>query len=137
MAEGLMKEMLKDRNDIKVSSSGIFAIPGFGPSKNAVEVCQKGGVDISRHITRPLTDDAIKESDIILVMEKIHKDYILDKWADCKDKVFLLADYGEGAETVENSSGTGIPDPIGQSIEAYQTSFNLIKESLDRLIKLL
>lgn len=137
MAEGLMKEMLKDRSDIKVSSSGVFAIPGFGSSKNAVEVCERRGIDISRHITRSLTDDAIKESDIILVMEKIHKDYILDKWAYCKDKVFLLADYGKGDETVKDGGDTGIPDPIGQSIETYQVSFNLIKESLDRLIKLL
>lgn len=132
MAEGLMKEMVKVRDDIRVLSAGILAIPGFGPSKNTIEACNKHGIDISKHITRNLTEEMIKESDVVLVMEKIHKDYILDKWGYCKDKVFLLSEYGKAADTGIDSD---IRDPIGQPIEVYDACLNNIKESLERLIK--
>ena len=132
MAEGLMKEMVKGRDDIRVLSAGILAIPGFGPSKNTIEACNKEGVDISKHITHNLIEELIKESDIILVMEKIHKDYILDKWADCKDKVFLLSEYGKVSLPGEDND---IRDPIGQPIEVYQSCLNQIKESLGMVLK--
>ena len=49
MAEGLFRQMVKDRTDIQVGSAGVATGYGQPPSLHAVEVLRPRGIDISRY----------------------------------------------------------------------------------------
>lgn len=144
MAEGLLKEMLEEESkakpparttarlpEIEVVSAGVGAIPDMEPTKEAVEVMAKEGVDISGHRAQRLTNDLIRESELILVMEKAHRKNILSRIPEVGDKVFLLREFGREGELED----VEILDPIGKPVEFYQDRLCEIRESLQRVIE--
>lgn len=134
MAEGLLKKMLADKgkNDIQVSSAGMLAIGGFTPTENTIKVMKKEGIDVSGYKAAKLTLETIKEADIILAMEKIHKDKVINFVPEAKEKTYLLREY-IGKNTPHSNSG--IPDPIGKPLEVYERVLDMIKESIKELVK--
>lgn len=95
MAEGLLHKYFKDHNckDIKVVSAGISTLPGMMASSNAIEVMRREGIDISGHRAQPVTQQMIKESDLILGMEPSHIETILGIVPEAKNKTYLLLEY--------------------------------------------
>lgn len=136
MAKGYLWQLLKNREDIEIISAGVVARSGTSATAEAIKVMADLGVDISGHFTRHLSEDMIRKADLILVMEKSHKDAILTRVAEAKGKVYLLKEFGREAE-VASDENLDIPDPIGQPLEFYQKCFTIIKEELERITKLL
>ena len=68
-----------------------------------------------------INKDILKRSDIIFVMEKFHKDVIINMMPEIKDKVRLLK---EGAD---------ILDPIGKSVEEYKNVLGVIKQEVENI----
>lgn len=134
MAEGLLKKMLEDRgrSDILVYSAGISAIGGFSPTDNTIKVMEKEGIDVSGHKTAKLTQQMIKDADLILGMENIHRDEVINLDPSAKEKTYILREY---INKKEGSSGFGIPDPIGRPMEVYERVLGMIKESIEELMK--
>jgi protein-tyrosine phosphatase len=68
MAEGLMKDALKGlgKEEIRVSSAGVSAINGLRPTPETVEAMKREGVDVSDIQSRYLTDEMIREADLVL-----------------------------------------------------------------------
>ena len=95
MAEWILKTELNKEsiNDFTVSSAGISVIFPSGPSNHAVEVMKKDGIDISLHQSKQITNDMIKEADLILTMTVNHKDTITNAFSETADKVLTLKEY--------------------------------------------
>lgn len=123
MAAGSLKATLKDKGDYKIMTAGIAAIKGMGATNEAIGVMSEQNIDISGHLSSPLSDEMIGEADLILVMETRHKENILGRRPEAKDKVHLLSEFGD------------IPDPIGKSIEFYRKVFDMIKEGVLQVAK--
>jgi len=70
MAEGLLK---RDLPKIKVSSAGLDALVGYGADPIAVEIMAEQGIDIQSHRARMLTDNLVRQSELILVMDNAQK----------------------------------------------------------------
>ena len=137
MAEGLLKKRLKElgKTNITVRSAGIRAISGFGPTNETAEVMREEGAALDDFKSAYLTDDMIKQSDIILVMEEMHKAEILLRVPQAASKTFLLREYGRaGDKSIEDKE---IPDPIGAPVSEYRICLNLIKEDIERIAKIL
>jgi len=129
-----LKNKLKYRKDIKVISAGTSSFAGAKVSPETVEVMAREGIDVSEHLTKSITEDIIKESNIILVMERRHRDIILKRVPEAKNKIHLLTEYGRPKQEVELVN-PDIPDPIGKPIETHQECLNIIKEGVDRVAR--
>ena len=69
-------------------------------------------------------------------METAHRDRILERVPEAKDKVFLLKEY-ERKTPITDAEGPNIPDPVGQSIDFNKKVFNIIEESIERIAPLI
>ncbi len=139
MAEGLLKKMISGKagQGIKITSAGIAAIDGFGPTDNAVKVMKKESVDITGHKTRKLSAHMLKDADLILVMEEIHRLEAIrlgggTAMPEVQDKIYLLREY---TNKKDGLLGFSVPDPIGRPLEVYEKVSYMIKGSLEELVR--
>jgi len=132
-AEKAFAMLLKERNmeGVMVHSAGVMAVPGLPPPKEAIRVATEFRVDVSRHASRPLSIDMIKDADVIPVMNIYHLETITEREPESEDKLVLLGNYctthGNTAEEME------IPDPYGFSSFHYRYSFNIIRDCINNI----
>ena len=128
MAEWIFKDIIQREKikDIEVSSAGIFAQEGSLASKNAVITMKNNKMDITKHKSRLLTKDIIKDSDVVLTMTRGHKNTVLKVDKILEKKVFTIKEF------IEESGD--ILDPYCQSLEVYESTFKDIKKSIEKII---
>ncbi len=134
MAEGLLRKKLEKekREDVEVSSAGIMILAGLSASQGTKDVLAKEGIDVSRHLSQKITKEMLKKSDLILVMEELHKESVLHIAPEVKNRVFLLKEFAK-----MNDGHPDISDPIGRSYEFYEKTLASIKEAVERVSKLI
>ena len=138
MAEGLMRKYLKalGKDYIVVRSAGVSALGGFGPTEETIEVMKAEGIDVSGFKSKKANEELIKNSDLILVMEDMHKEFIKKIVPEAASKTYLLKEFLT-AKDKDYPEGRNIPDPIGKPIDFYKLSFEIIKNQIERIAKLL
>jgi len=131
MAQGLFKKMLKEKGieNVKVSSAGIAALPSFAIYGVLEEVLKEEGIEISNHKPTQITPQIVRDADLILVMERRHKEAILEMAPEVENRVFLLKEFAGEKENLD------IPDPIGQPEEVYRKRLEEIKEYLLKILE--
>ncbi len=134
MAVGLLKVMLEGKGDYKIMTAGTTAIKGMRPTAEAIQVMSEQDIDVSNHRSSPLSNEMIREADLILVMEQAHKENILSRLPSAQDKVHLLTEFGR-QQLEDKLVKPDIPDPIGKPLEFYRKVFDIIRESVARTIK--
>jgi len=133
MAQGLLQKILKEEGieNVEVRSAGIAALPSYGIYGVLEKVLREEDIEISNHRPSQISVDMVRDSDLILVMERRHKDVVLEMAPEVKDRVFLLKEFAGEKENLD------IPDPIGQPEEVYRKRLSEIKgyllKILDRL----
>ena len=134
MAEALLKKKLKElnRNDVEVSSAGVMVIGGLGATEYTKEVLKKEGMDVSSHVSRRITAEMVKKTDLILAMEHLQEERILEAVPSAKNRVFLLKEFAR----IDNNT-LDVADPIGKSEEFYFQTFDVIKEAIERIAVLI
>ncbi len=130
MADGLLKHMLRGRNDVQVVSAGLGALDGSIATDTAIEVMTELGIDISSHVSQPLNSDLVRQADFIFTMTRQQQDMIQALYPAAAEKTFLVREFEESvaAETKD------IADPIGQSVEVYRRTRDQIRDALPSLI---
>ena len=129
MAKALLEEKLrqKKRTGVEVLSAGIMA-GGMGATEATKEALAREGIDVSGHRSQKISEDMLRKSDLILVMEKIHEERILQLAPDIKNRVFLLKEFAK-----IDDANLGIDDPIGMPAEFYEKTLEVIKEAVERI----
>lgn len=122
MAWGLLKEMLKGKQGYTIITAGTGTIRGMSPTKETIEVMSEQNIDVSQHRSQPTSQELLSKADLILVMEKRHKE-ILSRYPGVQNKLHLLNESGD------------IPDPIGRPLEFYRQVLAVIKEAIVRTVK--
>ena len=136
MAEGLFKKLTEGREcEFTVSSAGISAINGFPPTKETIDVMKEEGMDVSSHLSRRLTKDLIDVADKIIVMEDVHKDFILRMSPQAMSKTFLITDFH--IESLGAANESGVQDPIRMSEDFYRGTLWAIRECIRDIIEAL
>lgn len=138
MAEGYMRKRLKEieREDIQVFSRGISAPVLMGATPETLDVLSQVGVDMRGHRSMGLTVEDIEEADLIFVMEEIHRREVLRAVPAKKERVYLLAEFGLWGGRVQDTP-IEVSDPIGKPIRVYKDTFNIIKNSIEKVVKIL
>lgn len=134
MAEGLLNKMLDEKKmrKIKVYSAGVSAMNGFSPSKDTVTIMKEKGIDVSGYKTAKVAPEMMREADLILVMEKMHKEVLKDLAPEAEGKTHLLKDYtGKN----DDAFGSTVPDPIGRPLEIYERVAGMIEISIKELVR--
>jgi len=131
MAQGLLKNMLREKGieNVKVNSAGIAALPSYGIYGVLEKVLKEEGIEISNHKPNQITPQIVKDADLILVMERRHKEAILEMAPEVENRVFLLKEFAGEKENLD------IPDPIGQPEEVYRKRLEEIKEYLLKILE--
>jgi len=131
MAEGGLRKLLENQGieNIEVLSSGTAAANGFPATTYAIEAARLWDADISRHRSSPLTQQFIRNADLILCMTSHHCQDVLSTDPEAKSKTFMLTSYPEPGCT-----GDDIADPIGGSLDMYNQTFLEIGEELGRML---
>lgn len=127
MAEAIFTRMLKDRgfraHEIKVESAGLHALENENATREAVEVMRTAGIDITPHRSRSVNETLLQDADLVLTMTRKHRSQLQDIFPHHKHKVYTLAEYSGQPEGE-------IPDPYGQSLEAYRLALQQIESFL-------
>jgi protein-tyrosine-phosphatase len=134
MAEGLLqyKWHQTERNDIIVSSMGVYGLNDSPATEYAQAVCKKNGFDISSHRARSLVGEELLKADLILCMEPAHEKFVQVFFPWHRDKVALL-----GAWPGKQTRKSSIEDPMGGSYKKYQKIFSIIKVHIERILPFL
>lgn len=119
--EGILKKLLPNKT---VDSAGIAALKsglvGKPADHTALQVAEDNGVDIGNHEAKQLTSELCAQYDLILVMEKGHKEALTHIAPEARGKTMLFGQW---------MGQKDIPDPYRQSREAFEHAFKLIDES--------
>jgi protein-tyrosine-phosphatase len=126
MAEAMARKKLGEifRESISFDSAGTFAAEGEKASPMAVEVLADMGIDLSSHLSKPLSGELVDSSSLIVVMTPNQAEAVLLIDPGAHDKIVLFGDLDAKRE------GGGIEDPIGKGRVAYER----IREELDSLV---
>ncbi len=115
--------------DVKVDSAGTAALSSYGIYGILEKVLKEEDIEISNHNPTQVTPQMVKDADLILVMERKHKQAILEMAPEAEDRVFLLKEFAGEKENLD------IPDPIGHPEEVYRKRLEEIKGYLIRIMK--
>lgn len=136
MAEGLFRKYIGEKaKDYAVLSAGTGAADGFPPSEPTVNAMRQEGVDVTEHQSQRLTLDIIRQAHLLIVMEKMHKDFILQMDPKAKSKVHLLTEFS--SKDKNRFSDIDIPDPIRMSESFYKNVLAAIRDGVVNFIKTL
>jgi len=135
MAEGIMRHWWAAAagNNLAISSMGIHGMDRLPPTGLAIKVCAENGIDISQQRSRSLVSDEIRQAELILVMEPVHKEFLKTFYPALDEKIFLLGAWPEHA----GSKKAMIDDPVGGTIKDYRKAFEALSGHIDRIIPLL
>lgn len=121
MAEGLLKQRYPDKT---IGSAGLREITvGWSADPFSIRVMREHGVDISRHRARLLTNELLKDVDLVITMEKEQSDIVKYSFPNFKGKIIRVGEYGN----------YDVPDPYSKNIKAFEESFKLISQGIDQI----
>jgi tRNA threonylcarbamoyl adenosine modification protein (Sua5/YciO/YrdC/YwlC family) len=129
MAEVLLRSRIADQlgcgpeevdgRGVVVASAGIAAMTGGRPTTEAVDVMAERGLDLSGHVSQPVTERLVRQADLILAMTRSHREAIAVQWPAAASRTRVLC-----------RNGTDVADPIGGSRELYARCADQIDEQL-------
>jgi protein-tyrosine phosphatase len=119
MAEALLRRRLAERSDCQpgeledhgviVMSAGLAATMGARPTAEAVDAMTRLGLDLTAHVSQPLTEQLVRHADLVLVMTAAHRQAIVAQWPDAAERVKLLC-----------HDNQDVADPIGGPPDVYR-----------------
>ena len=115
---------------IYVSSAGLFAYTGVPPDPEMVNYLSDMGIPVTDHESRQMTDDDVAWADLILVMERGHKEIILESWPQAGDKVELL-----GSLLSPTGYADDVIDPFRRTTYHYRLAQSQIRLATKALVE--
>lgn len=135
MAEGLLKIKLPPDLAplVSVQSAGILGLTGSPAAANAINAAHEYGADIMGHVTLPITDELLRDCNIVLCMARNHYDFLVDRFPAFRDNYFLLRNFA----ATKKAQQPDIFDPIGGKLSAYRECCRIIDRELERIVPVL
>ena len=113
MAMGLMRKLVQaSGSDWRVESSGTWAINGEPAAINTQKVLEARGIDIRSHRSRLITRELMRQFNLILTMERGHKEALSIEFPDLAGRVHLLSEMVGDVYDIN--------DPIGGPLVDFQ-----------------
>ncbi len=136
MAEALFRKVTAKRpDDYSIYSAGISALDGYQATTETIQVMAKYGADVSDHRSQHLTEEMVWDADQVFVMERLHKDWILQRVPNAEKKVHLLTEFA--SKESQHERDIDIPDPIRMSDQFYKNVATVIHDCVKNIAKTL
>lgn len=130
MAEGLFRDLVKDRSDYVVGSAGVAAMPGGRPSKHTADILKEKGIDISSFQSRPLTRDLVEQATHIFTMANHHLDAVVDEFPEADGKAYLVSEFA-AEDMLRNAD---VSDPFGGPRRSYDDTRWMLEKLLPTVL---
>jgi protein arginine phosphatase len=129
LAAAISKRAIAERgwSHVQVRSAGIASGPGAPASEGAIEVAAEHEIDLSSHLSQPLTPQLLMWADLVLAMSASHLAAVADMGAG--DKVALITEF-----MVNDDAGAPIEDPFGGDVEQYRETFRQLERAISALL---
>jgi protein-tyrosine-phosphatase len=124
MAHGMLAALLEGVPAF-VYSAGTDAPVGNPATATAVQAMREAGLDLTRHRAQQLEPEMIRAADLVLVMERYHREEVVRLFPEAAGRTRLLLSFAGRDEEVD--------DPIGQPIEMYRRTLEQMKPALERV----
>jgi protein-tyrosine-phosphatase len=135
MAESLLAHALKAEqgplSEFKVVSAGVGARHGDKVSANSVAALKKVGLDISDHISQPLSPELVKKASAIFVMTESHRAVINAVTDPMPHNVYLIREF------MPREADKQIADPYGGPLYLYEECRDEIVEAIPSVMTFL
>lgn len=122
----------KKRKSWVVGSAGTWTVSGRSVSQDVMLAAQKFKLDLKDHTTYMLDAELIAAQNLILVMERGHKEALSVEFPAARKKIYLLSKAVDDQEY-------DIPDPLksGQTIDVLAADISeLIERGYPKIIEL-
>ena len=120
MAEALLRDALREQQDITVESAGLGALVDHPASEHAVDLMHERGLDITSHRAQQITPELIAQADLVLVMESGHKRAIDADEPTARGMVYRLGEWRD----------RDIEDPYRQPRAAFEDALRDIDDGI-------
>lgn len=114
---------------LRIVSAGLHAVVGHGADATAAEAAAAQGIGLDGHVAQMLTAELGMAKDLILVMEKSHRNEVAQRLPQLLGRTMLFAHWIDG--------GIDIADPYRQPRAVHDRTVSLIRragaEWIDRL----
>ncbi len=90
MAQEFFKRLLPKTY---VFSRGLYANPSYVVPQKVITALAKHDISFNGHTSTPLSADDLQTADLIFCMEQKHEEFLLDRYAQYTDKIWLLTDF--------------------------------------------
>ncbi len=124
MAKEMLQKYIREAGFSKkviVDSAGTGSCAAVRAATNTIQAMREEGIDVSLHRGKSVTPELLKKSDLIFVMERMHRSAVLSMLPNADSKTMLLR------ET------EGIPDPVGKTLDEYRYVRNIIKDKVENI----
>jgi protein-tyrosine phosphatase len=127
MLEALLaRRLAREGINATVCSAGVLAHEGGAPLDEVVDVMREFGIDLSQHVSRPVTPELVKGADVVIGLAREHVRETIVLEPDSYDRSFTLK------ELVRRSRSVG-PRPTGTDLGTWLESL-VADRDLDELL---
>jgi protein-tyrosine-phosphatase len=126
MAMALFRKKLAEHGEQgwRVESAGTWAYEGQQASEGSVIAMSRRGLDLATHLSRRVDHEMLASFDLILTMERNHKEALRIEFPDLAERIMLLSEPAGGRADVR--------DPFGRNLQDYENTAMEIDHLLDR-----
>ncbi len=133
IAEAILKKMItktKYRSHIKVQSAGTLDLPNSQAHDFAISVCSDIDIDLTDHLSQPITKKIVEDSELIFCLAQNHINYLLKRYPQYKNKIFMLKQWNKNQPLFIPS----IADPIGHDLRFFKETYKEIYFEIKRIL---
>ncbi len=125
-----MEQMgLSDR--CQAQSAGTWGRDGYPAAEEAIQMMQAHGLDISAHRSREVNAEIVNTADLILTMERGHKEAMQIEFSHNPTKILMFSEIiGQGYD---------IADPYGMGLQEFEETAaeleTIIEKGTDEILR--
>lgn len=132
MAAGLLQHALQAQPEpvrsIQVMSAGVSAHLGQRVTDHSVTILKKVGIDISQHLSRPVTQDLLDGALAVFGMTESHRMMIAATANPVPKRLHLFREF------LPKGADPEIPDPYGGPLSAYESARDEMVEAIPSVV---
>lgn len=120
MAEYLLRAFWQ-KPGVHVASAGVGALVNHPADPQGMSVMARHDIDMSEHRARQMNGAMAEQSDLILVMEPGHAQWLFKNYPATRGRVYSMTEWLPEAE---------VPDPYQRGEEAFVRCFSLLDRAV-------
>ena len=125
MASALFKQIVQQAGgklEWRIESAGTWALGGASAASGSENALRARGIDLEDHRARGVTREMLANFDLILTMERGHKEAMRVEFPDLTNRVYLIS------EMIDQ--GFDIRDPMGGTNEDFEETLDTLERIL-------